>query len=123
MASTGKVVVVLGALGLAGVVIWATTRKAEAAPPPGKGNIVVTSTPAGAEVQITPIKLPLPLHREVAGSSPVTIEVEPGTYIIGLRLSGYNDYPVQTLVLAAGETKRVEAVLVAIPATPPPAPP
>ncbi|MCK4332096.1 MAG: PEGA domain-containing protein, partial [Thermoplasmatales archaeon] len=81
---------------------WCSTKTVKVSKPVVKGTISVDSTPSGASIY---------LNNEYKGETPLTIiEVSPGTYIIILKLEGYEDW--STIVqVSAGETSYVNETL------------
>jgi hypothetical protein len=70
--------------------------------PAGKGTLVISSNPAGAEVT---------LDNSSAGISPVTLsDIEEGNHTVTLNREGYEEYSASTLV-SAGNTGRISAEL------------
>lgn len=84
-----------------------TTVSAELSPSgTGYGTISVTSSPTGAEVYVNNAKV---------GITPVTSnEVQPGSYTVTIRLSGYTEWSSVTEV-TAGSTSSVSASLSPLP--------
>jgi hypothetical protein len=82
-------------------------------PNPTTGSISAVSSPSGAEVY---------LDNAFRGLTPVTLDsLNPGSYTVLLKLSGYSDWSA-TARVAAGQTTRLDATLTPAPPTPTPAP-
>ncbi len=109
----GKVIVAIGGLaGLAGLIYAVTRNKpGEAAPPlpPGMGQLVITSTPSGSQITI---------NGDIVGSTPLTLNLAPGSYSMTLSLAGYEDYST-IITVVADQMASIAAVLIPVTAPPP----
>ena len=83
------------------------TTSVKATLTPLKATLKITSKPSGAKVYI---------NGTYKDETPLTLELEPGTYTIKLTKDGYEDYTV-TIELQAGETKEITAQLKEKPTT------
>lgn len=83
-----------------------TSREAEAGPPPpppppppGKATLNIYTTPAGAEVFV---------DGESYGPSPLSLEMDPGTYIVSFgNLTGYYTPDDISITLNEGDAKEI----------------
>ena len=76
-------------------------------PPPTTGTLDVNSSPSGAKVYI---------NGAYRGRTPLSLGLNPGTYDLELRLSGYQTYRARVQV-RAGQTSRVSPRLVRVVST------
>lgn len=77
-----------------------------------KGHLIINTSPPGATIL---------LNDNTVGTSPVVIDVDPGSYAIIARLTGYSDAR-STATIASGETQTISIALVGVEPTPAPAP-
>ena len=68
-----------------------------------KGHIVINTVPSGATISV---------NGSTVGASPITVDVDPGSYTILIQSSGYND-ATTTVTVAAGETHTLNVSLTA----------
>ncbi|MCX7741070.1 MAG: PEGA domain-containing protein, partial [Meiothermus sp.] len=74
-------------------------------PPPTTGTLLLRSTPSGAEARI---------NGRPVGSTPLTLELLPGSYELELRRSGYDPLRV-SFTIRSGQTTQLELTLTASP--------
>ncbi|MDD5494506.1 MAG: PEGA domain-containing protein, partial [Dehalococcoidia bacterium] len=74
-----------------------------------KGTLNISSVPAGADIYIN--------GQKQGSQTPANKIIEPGTYTVGLRKSGYKDYST-TVTVAEGRIRELSAKLEAVPSTP-----
>lgn len=89
----------MGVVMIAGVLQTLLAKPTEAAPV--KGHIVINTLPTGATISV---------NSNVVGTSPITVDVDAGSYVILIQLSGYND-STTTVNVVAGETYTLNASL------------
>lgn len=68
---------------------------------PAKGSVTVTSVPPGASWYLDAV---------LAGTTPDTMEVPPGSHRVAVSMSGYEDWSA-TVTVAAGQVTRITAEL------------
>ncbi|WP_232054710.1 PEGA domain-containing protein [Thermococcus sp. 2319x1] len=66
-----------------------------------EGTLKIFSDPSGAEVYV---------NDSYKGTTSITLELPPGTYVVRLTKEGYQEYTA-TVTISAGETKTVSATL------------
>ncbi|MER3556291.1 MAG: PEGA domain-containing protein [Meiothermus sp.] len=79
-------------------------------PPPATGTLSVSANVSGAAVL---------LNGRNVGNAPINLTLNPGTYTLEVRRSGYNPYRV-TVNVQAGQTARINAQLQPVAPPPPP---
>jgi hypothetical protein len=79
-------------------------------PPPATGTLAVSANVSGANVL---------LNGRSVGTAPINLTLNPGTYTLEVRRSGYNPYRV-TVNVQAGQTTRIYAQLQQVAPPPPP---
>lgn len=67
----------------------------------GKGHLIINTIPAGASVSVNGSSI---------GTSPVTVDVDPGTYAISISLAGYNNAST-SVTIEAGSTHTLNVSL------------
>jgi hypothetical protein len=92
---------VLGVGAIVTIIVLSKKGGTPTPPPTGKGYIVVNTTPSGASISI---------NGTITGTSPGTLDVDPGTYNILVRLTGYND-ATRTVSVVSNETKTLNITL------------
>jgi hypothetical protein len=86
---------------VAGGTATATTNPPTPAPAPRNGFVQVQSTPAGAQVFV---------DSALAGRTPSTLKLAPGTHTVQVVLTGYKDF-VATIDVLAGAEQQLTATL------------
>lgn len=89
----------MGVVMIAGVLQTLLAKPAAVAPT--KGHIIINTLPTGATISV---------NGSVVGVSPITVDVDPGSYTVFIQLSGYNSATI-TVSVTADETHTLNASL------------
>ena len=121
MMKRGTALIAFGSLGL---LLWWLSKQVEAAPPPEVPPEPPPEPPPGKAllmVDTTPIKGSIFVNGVYQGIAPLTLELDPGTYIVSFGgITGYITPPPQTITLIEGGTAEMSATYSQMTPLPPP---